>query len=312
MTGEARFKTLLFVLAVSLFLIAASPDLGISNMDRLFLKDSTTGAILNVNQTGAGDIVRFQDGGSTVWSLADGGDVTFTGDQTTTGSLAVIGAEDELQFVVTGYTTQTSSLMVLEQSGGTDAFVVDNDGNITTMGAVSEAILIDGEADEVQLTVQGHTTQTNASFVTERLDGTDVFSISDDGAVFISNTLAVGGDVTFANDETLGNSNDGFLDFSEGRLAGTTSLTITASYLLTPTYEVYRINAADAHEMTLMACAGDGQSLILYFEDTHVITVADTNIRTGDGAAVLVTQYDILEWICIADEWSLVAEQNLE
>ena len=56
-----------------------------------------------------------------------------------------------------------------------------------------DGIAVTGSADEVQLTVTGHSTQTSDSFVVENSSNTDVFSITNTGNTFI------GGDVTLAN-----------------------------------------------------------------------------------------------------------------
>ena len=61
---------------------------------------------------------------------------------------------------------------------------LDVDGNISSgTGAITitDDVLMDGQADVVQLTVQGYTTQTGKSLVVEQSDGTDVFTVDDDG-----------------------------------------------------------------------------------------------------------------------------------
>jgi hypothetical protein len=135
--NETLVKILLLVIAV-LILGAFAPQLGVTNFDRLYLKANTaTGPILNVNQQGAGDIVRFQDGGTTVWSIADGGGIAATGDYTNTGRFAIDGAEDEVQLTVQGYTTQTAKTLVVETSAGTDKFTVDNSGQVIAAGTIT-------------------------------------------------------------------------------------------------------------------------------------------------------------------------------
>jgi hypothetical protein len=52
------------------------------------------------------------------------------------GGLDVIGTADTNLLVVTGYATQTNSLLVLEQSGGTDKLTVSNDGNTDVAGTL--------------------------------------------------------------------------------------------------------------------------------------------------------------------------------
>ena len=59
-------------------------------------------------------------------------------------------------------------------------------------GLLVPPVLIDGNADVVQLTVQGDAGQASNLFVLEQSDGTDVFSVDDDGDTTIAGHLAVG------------------------------------------------------------------------------------------------------------------------
>jgi hypothetical protein len=169
---------------------------------------------------------------------------------------------------------------------------------------------VDGTTNLDAMDIDGATTLNSTLDVDGNVSsGTGAFTITD--AVIVTGTLDIqGGDITLANDETIGNSNDGFVDFSEGLLYGTISITATNGQTITPTYTIYRINAAGAVTITLAACSADSQPLLLYGEDAQTITVADTNIRTTDGNALGFNQYDIVEMICINSEWNLVAESN--
>ena len=60
-----------------------------------------------------------------------------TGVLTMTDNVLVDGAADVIQLTVQGYTTQTSSLVVFEQSDGTDVLTVSNDGNIVISGTAA-------------------------------------------------------------------------------------------------------------------------------------------------------------------------------
>lgn len=57
-------------------------------------------------------------------------------------------------------------------------------------------IAINGTADRAQLTVQGHSTQTNKIFLVEKSDGTDLFSIANDGDVIIHDQSGSGYHIT--------------------------------------------------------------------------------------------------------------------
>jgi hypothetical protein len=122
-------------------------------------------------------------------SVSDGG-----GTFTIADDVIIDGAADAIQLKVQGYTTQTNNLVVFEQSDGTDVFVVDNDGDVIVMGDFDEAVFVDGEADAVQLTVSGYTTQTNSLLVLEQSDGTDVATVSNAGAVDFASTVNYGTD----------------------------------------------------------------------------------------------------------------------
>ena len=54
-------------------------------------------------------------------------------------------------------------------------------------------VMIDGDEDAVQLTVQGHSTQTSDLFVAETSAGTDKFTIDNSGNTDIAGTLGVAG-----------------------------------------------------------------------------------------------------------------------
>lgn len=100
----------------------------------------------------------------------------------------------------------------------------------------------------------------------------------------------------------------GTATFSGLSLLSSTSITVTGGMTLTPTANVYRLNAAGAVTITLAACTNDGQVLYLYGEDNQTITVADSNILTHDGAAWSIGQYDLVAAICIDTKWVQVAE----
>lgn len=65
--------------------------------------------------------------------------------------------------------------------------------------------LVDGAADEVQLTVQANGTQTAQVLVVENSSGTDQFTVSNTGAV-AANSATIAGDVTVSTDATGGDA----------------------------------------------------------------------------------------------------------
>ncbi len=82
----------------------------------------------------------------------------------------------------------------------------------------------------------------------------------------------------------------------------------TAGQVLTPTYTVYALDTTAAISMTLAASADEGQLLILIGDDNNTITINDTNIRTSDGNAATLGQYDVIVWVYQDSEWLQVVK----
>lgn len=91
-------------------------------------------------------------------------------------------------------------------------------------------------------------------------------------------------------------------------LQSSTAVTLTAGMQIAPAYSVYRLSSTDAVSMTLSAPAASGQVLYLYGDDANTITVNDTNIRSTDGNAVTIGQYDVVQFISVGSEWIHVAK----
>lgn len=83
----------------------------------------------------------------------------------------------------------------VETNNNSNMFFLNGGTDIATFGsATSLAMLgVDGFADEIQFLVQGHSTQTNLLVTFEQSDGTDVFTCSNAGAVFILSDLEIDG-----------------------------------------------------------------------------------------------------------------------
>jgi hypothetical protein len=97
---------------------------GVTNFDSLHLSDAgaTATPVLRVNQTGAGAVVEFLDGGTPVFEIANGGDIAYTGDQTITGNLDVDGYS--VLTVPTSVATSQPALVVDTESGLSNIFEV--------------------------------------------------------------------------------------------------------------------------------------------------------------------------------------------
>ena len=79
----------------------------------------------------------------------------------------------------------------------TDSGVVNlnTDGNSVTVGSntLLGKLAIDGDADEIQLVIQGHSTQTSNIITAEQSDGTDVWVLDNSGNVIASGELSFSG-----------------------------------------------------------------------------------------------------------------------
>lgn len=156
-----------------------------------------TNVIWNADFPLIGDLVVTGNLTVTVASNLVGNISSGTGPISITDNLILTGQADAIQMAVTGYTTQTSNLFVLEQSDGTDVLVVDNDGNLssaTSAVTVTDNLFVDGQADAIQLTVSGFTPQTSNLLTLEQSDGSDVLTVSNAGDLVISNTVRYGPD----------------------------------------------------------------------------------------------------------------------
>lgn len=90
---------------------------------------------------------------------------------------------------------------------------------------------------------------------------------------------------------------------------GFTDLTVsTAGQSLTPEYMVYALDSGGAISMTLTACTNEGQLLILIGDDANNVTINDSNLRSHDGNALVLGQYDVAMLVCQDTEWIQLVE----
>jgi hypothetical protein len=167
------------------------------------------------------------DGGATI----DGGTLDVN------DAVDVDGSSDEVQLAVTGYTTQTSDMIQIDGGltdiGGGTYGVADGDNDLGVAGTLevhgqarlegnvdlNDQLDLDGDSDEVQLSVNGYTTQTNDLVQLDggltdigggtygTADGDNDLGVEGDleanGALDVGGTTAFGDDVTLANDKTI-------------------------------------------------------------------------------------------------------------
>jgi hypothetical protein len=136
----------------------------------------------------------------------------------------------------------------------------------------------------------------------------DSISVED---VTASDDVTVGDDLTVTDDASVtGDLTAGSATVSGLTLISFANLTVTNGSTLTPTYNIYALDSAGAVTMTLAASATEGQLLILIGDDANDITVADTNLRSNDGAAQVLNQYDVLMLVYQDSEWVEISESN--
>jgi hypothetical protein len=169
-----------------------------------------------------------------------------------------------------GYTNLTSLELSEDLYVGDDATIVgDLDAaTITTANLVSQTVSFSATGTTSLLT----TTATN---------------LTASGNVVVTGTSSLVGNVTLS-----ALLKPGFADE-----------TITNGETLTPTKTVYALDSAGAVTMTLAASASEGQLLFLVGDDANTITIADTNIRSTDGNAITVGQYDAVAFVYQDSEW---------
>lgn len=284
------------------------------------------GPIEYQEMSASGYLFRLEDGtGTEMFSVTDAGAVTAAGAVTSGGLTDLNG--NCLDLDTDGDTSlcaDTDDTIDVEVSGADDfqitanTFTVLAGSSLVNNGALDQNDNIDqdGASDEVQLSVNGYTTQTNDLV---QFDGglTDIgggsYSVADgDNDLGVAAVLEVDGEFEL----------DGALDAdSTANFAGAVTLqallypsaadeTITDGETLTPTVTIYNLDAAGAVTMTIAASATEGQLLVLCGDSANNITVNDTNIRTNDGSTQVIGQYDCITWVYIDSEWLELSESN--
>lgn len=151
---------------------------GVTNLEQLYLSAYSTTPVLEVNQTGTGNIVEFQDNGTAVFAVADGGQVSvgtwgqltaqsvFTVTDgvplTPTGTYQPLSAAGTVtpSLVVSG--TAAGQLLVLENTANQNVVLVDDAAhnlNLTgdvTLGQYDLMTLIWNGADWMEMAVSAN------------------------------------------------------------------------------------------------------------------------------------------------------------
>lgn len=169
-----------------------------------------------------------------------------------------------------------------------------NFGDIYADSAVVGSLTSTGAADlDSTLNADGATTLNSTLDVDGNIS-------SGTGGITLADTVNATGAVDF--DSTLNVGGVLYPSFADE--------TITDGETLTATVTVYALDSASAVTMTLAASASEGQLLILIGDDANDITIADTNLRSNDGNAQVLNQYDILILVYQDNEWVELGESS--
>jgi hypothetical protein len=182
----------------------------------------------------------------------------------------------------------------LDLNGAT--LTIDADADSTLLSSTDDVIsfTIGAAAGRLDLLV-GNISVGNGSPDTA-LDGEDLYV---EGGLEVDGVTNFDGTSDFASTVTVnGNITYGGLEIHSNNI-----FTPTAGQTLTPVDTFYRIGSTAAISMVLAACSNNGQIVATYGKDNNTVTINDTNIRTTDGAAATIGQYDIIYWVCSGTEW---------
>ncbi len=202
----------------------------------------------------SGSTLDVQDG--TTFSISD---LTLTDDLVIAGDLAVTG---------------TSDLK----------------GNVSDSGGVftfADNVIIDGQSDAVQLTVQGYTTQTNAALVVENSSGTDLVTVSNTG-LLTADDVTVVDDLTVTDDLIV----TGLInhDVNEENIGVMSIMTVSVEY--TTTAALFTVGASEiwiVHDVLVNVTENydcTGNDCTMEIGDSNVvsgfITLIDAQLQAAD------------------------------
>lgn len=215
----------------------------------------------------------------------------------------------------TGTRTETGAQTFGSDGSGVDVtFYSSTSGDQMLWDASEEGLYITGTAGQDALDiVDGNVDIADDLDVdgTTNLDVVDIDGAVDVGNNTISNIGAAGTDFDQAGGLTTAAGitvTAGALDLGGLFQPSFADEEITDGETLTATVTVYALDSAGAVTMTLAASADEGQILILIGDDANDITIADTNLRSSDGNAIVLNQYDILMLVYQDSEWIELAK----
>lgn len=269
--------------------------------------NSSTAEGLDVDQDGSGDIVVFRDGGSAVWTLADGGTVTIAGGfdlagNTLTwdddGDTTSVASSDDIITTTLGAGTGRLNLLTgnLKVGNGTeDTTLNGEDAYIEGTLEVDGAANFDGAVD-----IDGALTSATGSItVSDSLNAT--------GAVDFDSTLNV--------DSTI----DGIADIDVGtflNLSAQSAISLTAGAIITPTGSYQLLTSAawvTSSTTTPIETTGIETGDLLILRNANAsdnITVDGTGGTVECKADVVLGASDTVTLIYNGSEWNCLANYD--
>lgn len=260
---------------------------------------SATGGItitdaVNITSTLDVDSTANVDGAVTFNSTldVDGNISSGTGAITMTDSVLIDGAADAVQLLVSGYTTQTNSPFVVEETGGTDLFWVTNDGDVEMNGTTPLLTIGDAGGEDTAIVYDGAAQDYYAALD----DGTDDFIIG------LGSTVGTTPIISMDENQTV-------VLAADVRFTSQTAITITQSGSLVPTGTYQPIQAGGAVSFSTITAGTAGDLLVLINISANAITITDTGVIMLSGNLAL-SQYDTVTLWSDGTNWIQLATSN--
>lgn len=229
-----------------------------------------------------------------------------------------VGIQDALEVNGVAYLdggAECNGTLTLEQ----DATIVNSESGVITVTATtlaleadlsleSDATIVNSQADVITVTVgaTGYLVVTTGNLVVGT-PGTASLALNGNDA-YVLGTLEADGLARLDGGATLG---AGDLTISNGSFfPDFTDAVVSDGDTITPTAYTRSVSASGNITFTLAASCTDGQPLVIIADDNHSYIIAATNLRTTDGNALTLDQYDTVGFICRANEWWLLYESN--
>lgn len=201
---------------------------------------------------------------------------------TFTGTLAVNGAADAVQFTITGNATQTSNIFKIQTSASAALLTVDNSGNGVFTGTLSASNLSGTNTGDVSLGAVGSSPNGNGASLSGQVltlqpaDGTNP-------GVITAGTQTIGGAKTFSGNMTL--SANLTLGQSSSGVSGTNA---DLNAHATP---IVRLTNAGLVSLASITTTGvsSGHQLWLNNQTGNAITIVNNYATPPGGSAVILT-----------------------